>query len=52
VLDLLYLLTAQENFSRSTNNLAASALAVATHRRPRRTSVTSRTTRDTSPPID
>jgi DNA-binding MurR/RpiR family transcriptional regulator len=37
VLDLLYLLIAQENFDRSTANLAASALAVAEHRRPRRT---------------
>jgi len=49
VLDLLYLLTAQENFSRSTNNLAASALAVATHRRPRRTSLSTRPARDTEP---
>ena len=39
VLDLLYLLTAQENFARSTGNLAASALAVSTHRRPSRTPV-------------
>jgi len=49
VLDLLYLLTAQENFSRSTNNLAASALAVATHRRPRRTPLSPRPARDTEP---
>lgn len=34
VLDLLYLLTAQENFDRSTKTLAASALAVSSHRRP------------------
>jgi DNA-binding MurR/RpiR family transcriptional regulator len=38
VLDLLYLLTAQEDFERSTANLAASALAVASHRRPIRSS--------------
>ena len=38
VLDLLYLLIAQENFDRSTENLAASAFAVSAHRRPRRTS--------------
>lgn len=37
VLDLLYLLVAQENFDRSSAKLAASALAVSTHRRPRRT---------------
>lgn len=36
VLDLLYLLVAQENFTRTTDNLAASALAVSTHRRPSR----------------
>jgi DNA-binding MurR/RpiR family transcriptional regulator len=36
VLDLLYLLVAQENFERSTASLAASSLAVAPHRRPRR----------------
>jgi DNA-binding MurR/RpiR family transcriptional regulator len=34
VLDLLYLLTAQQNFDRSTKTLAASALAVSSHRRP------------------
>lgn len=34
VLDLLYLLVAQENFASATTNLAASALAVAPHRRP------------------
>lgn len=38
VLDLLYLLVAQENFARTTENLAASALAVSTHRRPSRSS--------------
>jgi hypothetical protein len=37
VLDLLYLLVAQENFDRSSAKLAASALAVSAHRRPRRT---------------
>jgi DNA-binding MurR/RpiR family transcriptional regulator len=37
VLDLLYLLVAQENFDRSSAKLAASALAVSSHRRPRRT---------------
>lgn len=36
VLDLLYLLVAQEDFDRSSAKLAASALAVASHRRPRR----------------
>jgi DNA-binding MurR/RpiR family transcriptional regulator len=34
VLDLLYLLVAQQDFDRSTTNLRASAQAVATHRRP------------------
>ncbi|MEO7147128.1 MAG: MurR/RpiR family transcriptional regulator [Terrimesophilobacter sp.] len=34
VLDLLYLLVAQENFDRTTENLAGSAAAVASHRRP------------------
>jgi DNA-binding MurR/RpiR family transcriptional regulator len=37
VLDLLYLLVAQENFDRSSAKLAASAFAVSGHRRPRRT---------------
>ena len=37
VLDLLYLLVAQENFDRSSAKLATSALAVSSHRRPRRT---------------
>ena len=37
VLDLLYLLVAQENFDRSSAKLAASGLAVSSHRRPRRT---------------
>ena len=36
VLDLLYLLVAQEDFERSSAKLAASALAVSSHRRPRR----------------
>lgn len=36
VLDLLYLLVAQENFDRSSAKLAASALAVSSHRRVRR----------------
>ncbi len=36
VLDLLYLLVAQENFDRSTTNLATSAKAVSAHRRPQR----------------
>lgn len=40
VLDLLYLLVAQEDFDRSSDKLAASALAVASHRRPRRTRAT------------
>ena len=35
--DLLYLLIAQDDFDRSSGKLAASALAVASHRRPRRT---------------
>jgi DNA-binding MurR/RpiR family transcriptional regulator len=37
VLDLLYLLVAQENFDRSSAKLTASARAVSSHRRPRRT---------------
>jgi DNA-binding MurR/RpiR family transcriptional regulator len=46
VLDLLYLLVAQGNFDRSTASLAASSLAVASHRRPRRgPSKSSRATR-------
>ncbi len=36
VLDLLYLLVAQDDFDRSSAKLAASAQAVAAHRRPRR----------------
>ena len=36
VLDLLYLLVAQQNFDRSSAKLAASAQAVSSHRRPRR----------------
>lgn len=36
VLDLLYLLVAQQNFGRTTTTLAASALAVSPHRRPGR----------------
>jgi DNA-binding MurR/RpiR family transcriptional regulator len=36
VLDLLYLVVAQQNFDRSSAKLAASALAVSSHRRPRR----------------
>lgn len=35
VLDLLYLLVAQENFDRTSANLAASSAAVSAHRRPR-----------------
>jgi DNA-binding MurR/RpiR family transcriptional regulator len=34
VLDLLYLLVAQQNFQRSTTNLATTAVAVAAHRQP------------------
>ena len=41
VLDLLYLLVAQENFERTTTNLARSAAAVASHRRPSRQSASS-----------
>ena len=37
VLDLLYLLVAQQDFDRSSAKLASSALAVSSHRRPRRT---------------
>jgi DNA-binding MurR/RpiR family transcriptional regulator len=37
VLDLLYLLVAQQNFGRTTTTLAASALAVTPHRRSART---------------
>jgi DNA-binding MurR/RpiR family transcriptional regulator len=36
VLDLLYLLVAQEDFERTTTNLATSALAVSAHRQPNR----------------
>ncbi|MGO4383987.1 MurR/RpiR family transcriptional regulator [Specibacter sp. RAF43] len=36
VLDLIYLLVAQVNFSQTTSKLAASALAVSPHRRPTR----------------
>jgi DNA-binding MurR/RpiR family transcriptional regulator len=36
VIDLLYLLAAQRDFSRTTSLLAASAAAVAPHRRPYR----------------
>ena len=36
VLDLLYLLVAQQGFDRSSAKLAASARAVSTHRRPPR----------------
>ena len=36
VLDVLYLLVAQQNFDRSSAKLAASAHAVSSHRRPRR----------------
>lgn len=43
VLDLLYLLVAQENFDRTTQLLAASALAVASHRRPTRAGALSET---------
>lgn len=52
VLDLLYLLIAQENFDRTTGNLAASALAVATHRRPRRTSTNSKQNRESNSPAE
>jgi len=38
VIDLLYLLVAQQDFSRTTSMLAASAAAVSPHRRPQRTS--------------
>lgn len=37
VIDLLYLLVAQQNYGRATASLAASALAVAPHRQPPRT---------------
>jgi DNA-binding MurR/RpiR family transcriptional regulator len=50
VLDLLYLLIAQENFARSTDNLAASALAVSTHRRPSRASVSAKNKKNHEPP--
>lgn len=43
VLDLLYLLIAQHDFERSTANLAASAQAVAAHRRPHRGPARNRT---------
>ena len=41
VLDLLYLLVAQQDFDRSSAKLAASALAVSSHRRPRRNAASS-----------
>ena len=43
VIDLLYLLAAQRDFSRTTSLLAASAAAVAPHRRPFRTTNRQRT---------
>ena len=43
VIDLLYLLTAQRDFSRTTSLLAASAAAVAPHRRPFRAATRSQT---------
>ncbi len=46
VLDLLYLLVAQENFDRSSAKLAASALAVSSHRRPRRSAQPTAAPRD------
>lgn len=49
VLDLLYLLIAQENFDRSIDNLAASALAVSTHRRPRRAPIALKQNREAQP---
>ncbi|MCU1556569.1 MAG: MurR/RpiR family transcriptional regulator [Microbacteriaceae bacterium] len=49
VLDLLYLLIAQENFDRSIDNLAASALAVSTHRRPRRAPIALKQSREAQP---
>ena len=47
VLDLLYLLVAQQNFGRTTTTLAASALAVAPHRR----SLRARRSRDAGTPL-
>ncbi|MEO7006945.1 MAG: MurR/RpiR family transcriptional regulator [Terrimesophilobacter sp.] len=43
VLDLLYLLIAQENFAQSTQNLSTSALAVSAHRLPLRAPASPRT---------
>ncbi|AZH83474.1 MurR/RpiR family transcriptional regulator [Plantibacter sp. PA-3-X8] len=43
VLDLLYLFVAQQNFERTTKRLAASALAVAPHRRPTKAGALSET---------
>jgi DNA-binding MurR/RpiR family transcriptional regulator len=43
VIDLLYLLAAQRDFSRTTSLLAASAAAVAPHRRPYRSAIRPRT---------
>ena len=45
VLDVLYLLVAQQNFDRSSAKLAASAMAVSSHRRPRRHAYAGRPTR-------
>ena len=44
VIDLLYLIAAQRDFSRTTSLLAASAAAVAPHRRPFRSATRPRTT--------
>ena len=49
VLDLLYLLVAQADFDRSSAKLAASAQAVSSHRRPRRTPARSSPAADPPP---
>jgi Transcriptional regulators len=51
VLDLLYLLIAQENFARSTQNLATSALAVSAHRLPLRAPVRARKKKHPAPVV-
>jgi DNA-binding MurR/RpiR family transcriptional regulator len=50
VIDLLYLLAAQRDFSRTTSLLAASAAAVAPHRRPLRPTTRPRAVPSSKPP--
>lgn len=52
VLDLLYLLVAQHNFERTTTNLAATAQAVSTHRKPHRGAARARASSAPESPAD